>query len=82
MMYIDLPKYPTIGEVVFSDEPDIVYINRYALPKFRRNRQVLFDLVHTSDLAESPSQRPSDRQSLRRSKESHLLSFPVRMVAD
>lgn len=33
--YIDLTKYPTIGEVIFPDEPNTVYVNRYALPRFR-----------------------------------------------
>ena len=32
---IDLREYPTIGEVIFPDEPNTVYVNRYALPRFR-----------------------------------------------
>lgn len=32
--YIDLPEFPTIGEVIFPDEPNTVYVNRYALPRF------------------------------------------------
>ena len=82
MKYIDLIKYPTIGEVVFPDEPNEVYINRYALPRFRRNRQVLFDLVHTSDRVESTLPSWSDPQSLRRSQEPRLVLFPERKVAN
>lgn len=36
--YIDLREYPTIGEVIFPEEPSTVYVNRYALPRFRTFR--------------------------------------------
>lgn len=35
---IELAKYPTIGEVVFSDEPNVVYRNKYALPSCKNDR--------------------------------------------
>ncbi len=39
---IDLARYPTIGEIIFEDEPGTVYINRCALPMFRRYRVTLY----------------------------------------
>lgn len=82
MKYIDLEKYPTIGEVVFADDPEEVYINRYALPAFARNRQVLFALVHNPDRAENPAQSVIDQPLQRKSSECHLLQFPERMATD
>ena len=35
---IELAKYPTIGEVVFPDEPNVVYWNKYALPSCKNDR--------------------------------------------
>lgn len=35
---IELAKYPTIGEVVFPDEPNVVYRNKYALPSCKNDR--------------------------------------------
>lgn len=75
MKYIDLIEYPTIGEVVFPDEPDIVYVNRYVLPRWRHNRIHLFGIVQSSNSIACPSESQSDQPSLHKSPELRLVSF-------
>lgn len=35
---IKLAKYPTIGEIIFPDEPNVIYQNEYALPSCKHDR--------------------------------------------
>ena len=76
MKYIDLPKYPTIGEIVFPDEPNTVYINRCALPICQQDRyyplQIVCNLGHGKNQSR---QWLNDPPLHRKSPELHLVSF-------
>lgn len=52
---IELAKYPTIGEVVFPDEPNVVYRNKYVLPRFKHER--IYLLVPVEGNANAASAR-------------------------
>ena len=52
---IELAWYPTIGEVVFPDEPNVVYRNKYALPRFKHER--IYLLVPVEGNANAASTR-------------------------
>lgn len=52
---IELAWYPTIGEVVFPDEPNVVYRNKYVLPRFKHER--IYLLVPVEGNANAASAR-------------------------
>lgn len=52
---IELIEYPTIGEVVFPDEPNVVYRNKYVRPRFKHER--IYLLVPVEGNANAASAR-------------------------
>lgn len=76
MRYIDLVEYPTVGEIVFPDEPETIYINRFALPMCRHDRLAVAEPAKILRAAAYPAQLPLDLLSHRRSSILHLVPSP------
>lgn len=61
---IELAWYPTIGEVVFPDEPNVVYRNKYVLPRFKHERIYLLVPVEGNANAASARTAATPRPNL------------------
>lgn len=75
---IDLREYPSTGEVIFPDEPNTVYVNRYVLPRFRNFRITLEEEPDNAWNNSNTSRNNGDSSRHKPLQQGKILQFPQR----